>query len=127
MASKHTLVISHEGYGECTYRLECENPDNCLDIYQEGEWPDANTCRCEDPNDGCREGDHGDCSEYGWFIDELSYACRCIPVDGCGYGDWLGELGPQMLGDWKPAREFRVPVTVEWDDGYPSLIAGGER
>lgn len=120
--SEHTLVIKHYGVDGEQYELECSDPENCDDVYDEGDWPDDVTCRCQESECECRIGEHDACYEYGYWISDLGPACRCVPWKGCGMQDWLHEAGIELLAEWKEPVIVRVPVKVLWEVDYPILV-----
>jgi len=98
-------------------------------VFEEGDWPDTNTCRCtQEANDcsDCRDGDHGGCGFYGMWIEEVGAECRSQLVDGCGvkahaldFHSWEELLfGPN---EWE-ITDYPVPVNVHWQDGVNLVV-----
>jgi hypothetical protein len=105
--------------------IDCPGPGpGWCQVYEEGNWADAKTCRCtQEGNDceDCAEADHACCGFYGGYIEEVGDECRCVPVDGCGVKEhgldfltWNELLhGP----DTWTITEYPVPVNVHWNSG----------
>ncbi len=88
----HYLTIEGDDDRFIVTKIECAG-DCGAGEYDDGDWPDATTCRCEDPLCPCRDGDHGGCSEYGGYIFDLGDECRCHPTGRCWYVSLAEAIG----------------------------------
>lgn len=121
MPSEHTLELWWGGYDGLTYNLVCEDIRTCDDIYIEGDWPDATTCRCTEERCACRTGDHEQCSDYGSYIPDIGDECLAVPVDGCGYQDWFNNVGEEMIKAVPAQRITTFHAGWEWSPDGPIL------
>ena len=109
----HTIVVTVRGYDGVDYDMVCSDPEKCQAVYKDGRWETETDCRCEDTECLCREGDHGDCSEFDGWITEIGPTCRAVPVDGCGLVEWLNAVGEELLGEWEGVT-VEVPIQPDW-------------
>ena len=106
--SDHLLhgKMTSEGYWQ--YRLECTDCPGTS--FSERSDP---SCRCEPKCECCAADDHGGCSEFGGYIDNIGYECMCDLDEGeCWTTMWLAE-DPNVciFGDnWPEDESWPIPV-----------------
>lgn len=107
MIENHTLVVVFEDeYIDIQIQCGHTGDDRPCASYSEGTWPNEVACRCEDPECPCRDGEHGECADFG-YVDDMGPACRCVPNDECWYTHAVSEVG------WRDALSFdRMEMAV---------------
>lgn len=92
----HRLVVELDG-DTVDVRIECLSKDPEREC---GSWVEAGpfepgVCACTDPECGCREDDHGDCGEFGVYIENVGYTCRAKRTGLCWFVEQVAEVGWQ--------------------------------
>lgn len=116
VAPNHLLHHKPGEQGYSTWRLECL-PEGFHGSYIEGSWADETECRCTLATCACRTGDHGGCTTYGGYIENIGSECRCQEdMSYCWTVDWWDEQGMESLeGDDWPEDVLPLPVLCSFD------------
>lgn len=131
----HQLKVTISGAeAESTLSIICPHTtaDRPCAVHYEHQWPDANTCRCTAHDCPCREGDHGDCHQFGGSIEEVGYTCLAMPKSECWYQMVNSEIGLEALeviGEltavWTvdlSGNSFNEPIEVVPVDQFEQIV-----
>lgn len=114
MSERHTLTVTLDEDGHAIIGIQClwdgDPTERPCGSYTDGPWPDENTCRCTNGDCGCREGDHDDCYEYGFYIENIDTACRAEPTGECWFVGSMDAVGSEAFAFHDIS--FAIPVAI---------------
>lgn len=111
----HTLhVLIHWPDAWASYQIKCSGTtvERACATHYDHSWPDEFTCRCEDDECMCRQGDHGGCSEFGGYIEEVGDSCRAMPRNECWYEQMMDEVGAEAFDFGRDGIKFSLPIKL---------------
>jgi len=123
MTAHHVIKAAYDEY-MCEWVWEvadCPGRPHCV-TYEEAEWPDGVSCRCDAPECPCRETWHDECVTYPMSAVDLGPVCRLAEVEGCAVTTWLEELGSEIIHG---TAAVLLTAYVAWDQDGPTVTLTG--